>query len=191
MLGLGAQHLTLVAKTDYTKQAISHRVQAIKALNAQLSKPNPSKDEGDATFGAVMSLCFQSSYMADGMMEFVSMVRGCVSSLHSRPAGFLSVCKETDRNNLGHVVATKAMPCFEDSAFNSFSREGHVSTMQKFIDASGIERSNYGVVDEFLASTRALAPLCKSVFELKYLADVQRVMGLARSKDPTSKRFSS
>jgi hypothetical protein len=77
MLGLGASHLSLCTNEDYTSQALSHRVQAMKALNAQLSRPNPSTKDGDAAFGAVMSLTFQSSYMADGMLDFISMVRGC------------------------------------------------------------------------------------------------------------------
>lgn len=79
MLGLGAQHLTLCSKVDYTKQALSHRIKAIKSLNQQLSRLSPSKEEGDAAFGAFMSLCFQSAYMADGMFDFISMIRGCKS----------------------------------------------------------------------------------------------------------------
>jgi len=77
MLALGAQHLTTCTDKDYTSQALAHRVQAIKGLNSQLSKANPSMSEGDAAFGAVMSLTFQSSYIPDGMIDYISMIRGC------------------------------------------------------------------------------------------------------------------
>jgi len=77
MLALGAQHLTACTDRDYTGQALAHRIKAIRALNSQLSKANPSTAEGDAAFGAVMSLTFQSSYLADGLMDYISMIRGC------------------------------------------------------------------------------------------------------------------
>lgn len=91
---------------------------------------------------------------------------------------------EADPFHAGHVVAMKAMPNFEASVFNSFSHEGHVNTVKKFIDNTGMKPHNYGIADEFLASTRNLAPLCRSVFELRYLADIQRAMNLARIGDP-------
>lgn len=77
MLGLGASHLGLLTPTDYNKVALKHRVTAIRELNSHLSQPNISKSGGEAAFAAILVLTFQSSYMADGMVDFLTMVRGC------------------------------------------------------------------------------------------------------------------
>jgi hypothetical protein len=177
MLALGAQHLTLCSNTDYTRQALGHRIQAIKALNLQLSKPNPSKAEGDAAFGAAMSLTFQSSYMPDGLIDFISMIRGC-ELLHE---------PKIDRGLTslqGHVVAMKAMPNFAESKFNSFSIEGHISSVQSLFDEFGHVPHDLEVVEGFLASAQGVAPVCKSVFELQYLAEPQNVGNLAKTGSP-------
>lgn len=79
MLGLGASHLGLLTPVDYNKVALKHRVTAIRELNSHLSQPNLSKSGGEAAFAAVLVLTFQSSYMADGMVDFLTMVRGCES----------------------------------------------------------------------------------------------------------------
>lgn len=82
MLGLGASHLGLLTPSDYNKVALKHRVTAIRELNSHLSKPNISKSGGEAAFAAMLVLTFQSSYMADGMVDFLTMVRGCKFSVH-------------------------------------------------------------------------------------------------------------
>jgi hypothetical protein len=96
MLGLGASHLTIHACGDYSSHALTHRVQAIKSLNSVLSRPNLSQEDGDAAFATIMSLTFQSSYMPEGMFDFVSMVRGCQCS-NSLP----EFCKNSSTRNLG------------------------------------------------------------------------------------------
>jgi hypothetical protein len=84
----------------------------------------------------------------------------------------------------GHIVAAKAMPSFEESAFNSFSRDRHVSSVQKLMNRVPKAQQDHGVLDGFLKSVRTLAPICKSVIELNYLADMQRVMNMAKSGSP-------
>jgi hypothetical protein len=84
MLGLGASHLSLCggdAGELYTRPALAHRVAAMKSLNEFLSRPRFSKADGDAAFAAAMSLTFQSSYMEDGLVDFLAMVRGCEYSV--------------------------------------------------------------------------------------------------------------
>lgn len=81
MLGLGASHLGLLTPNDYKKVALKHRVTAIRELNSHLSKPNITKAGGEAAFAAMLVLTFQSSYMADGMVDFLTMVRGCKFNL--------------------------------------------------------------------------------------------------------------
>ncbi len=106
MLGLAASHLDLCSEGSYSAQALTHRVTAINSLNKSLGRPCSSKAEGDARFAAMMTLTFQASYMADGMIDFLSMSRGC------------------------HIVAMTAMLSFEESLFRSFSRDGHISTVK-------------------------------------------------------------
>lgn len=80
MLALGASHLSLVSPSGYEKAALKHRVTAIKTLNEHLSKPNLSIPEADAAFGAMLNLTFQAAYMADGLVDFLTMIRGCTKS---------------------------------------------------------------------------------------------------------------
>ena len=77
MLGLGASHISILSTADYGKAALKHRVAAIKALNEHLSKPDLSMHEAEAAFGAIIALTFQSAYMPEGLMDFLTMVRGC------------------------------------------------------------------------------------------------------------------
>lgn len=77
MLALGASHLGLLSNSDHRNAALKHRVLAIKALNEHLSTPCMSMVEGEAAFGAMMALTFQSVYMVDGLTDFLTMVRGC------------------------------------------------------------------------------------------------------------------
>ena len=78
ILALGASHLTRVAPgEDYTTQAIVHRGHAIEGLNKALNKTDRSFGESDAMLAACYALTFQASHMGDGMIDFITMVRGC------------------------------------------------------------------------------------------------------------------
>src|SRR5277367_1696803 len=78
ILGLGASHLTRVeAGSDYNTQAIIHRGRAIEGLNRALANPNRSVRESDVMLAACYALTFQASYMGDGLIDFITMVRGC------------------------------------------------------------------------------------------------------------------
>jgi hypothetical protein len=81
MLGLGASHLNLCGSEPCARPALMHRIAAMKSLNAFLSRGQFSKEDGDAAFAAAMSLTFQSTYMEDGLVDFLAMVRGCKSSV--------------------------------------------------------------------------------------------------------------
>ncbi|KAM5343975.1 hypothetical protein ACJ41O_012512 [Fusarium nematophilum] len=105
MLGLAASHLSLCDTMDYSSQALSHRVQAIRLLNQALSKPCPSKAEAEARFAATMALAFQASHMPNGMLEFLVMLRGCT------------------------VVSHSALLPLEESVFNGFTSETHNETV--------------------------------------------------------------
>ena len=78
ILALGASHLTRVAPgEDYTTQAIVHRGHAIEGLNKALNKTDRTYGESDAMLAACYALTFQASHMGDGMVDFITMVRGC------------------------------------------------------------------------------------------------------------------
>lgn len=80
LLGLGASHLHRVDPTPcYQASAVSHRGHAIAGLNAALNNLEPSTraDETDAMLATAYSLTFQASYMEDGLVDFITMVRGC------------------------------------------------------------------------------------------------------------------
>lgn len=78
MLGLGASHLGLLTPSGYEKAALKHRVTAIGALNKHLTKPCFTQQDAEAAFGAMLNLTFQSAYMAEGLIDFLTMVRGCM-----------------------------------------------------------------------------------------------------------------
>ena len=167
MLGLAASHLTLYG-CNYSSHAILHRVKAIKSLNESLSRPCSSAAEGDARFAAIMALAFQASCMADGMAEFMSMVRGC------------------------HVIANSAMPAFGRSLFSSFTTEGYSDSIRRLIQRVEIDRDSItgGLVNESLTSLRALAPFCSSTLEISFLASTERITKLAQF-EPIEGRYPS
>jgi len=78
ILALGASHLTrVVPGEDYTTQAIVHRGHAIEGLNNALNKIDRTYGESDAMLAACYALTFQASHMSDGMIDFITMIRGC------------------------------------------------------------------------------------------------------------------
>lgn len=72
ILGASALHLSLISSDNYAREALSHRVTSIQALNSALSEPAASAAEADARFLTAFVLAYQSSYMPDGMYEFLS-----------------------------------------------------------------------------------------------------------------------
>ncbi|KLU86354.1 hypothetical protein MAPG_05368 [Magnaporthiopsis poae ATCC 64411] len=158
MLGLAASHLSLVTPTGFENQAISHRVTAIRLLNQALSTPCASIVEGDARFAAIMALTFQASYMPEGgMMEFVSLIRGC------------------------NVVARSTM-ALKESIFNTWTEDGHLDTVRSVNapEPDGVP-SDHETIEAFLASLRQLAPDCRTQFELLWLATTEKSLTLAKT----------
>lgn len=78
ILALGASHLArLSPESNCGTTAIVRRGQAIKGLNEALAKESRGYGESDALLAACYALTFQSSYMGDGMADFITLVRGC------------------------------------------------------------------------------------------------------------------
>ncbi|KPM36641.1 T-complex protein 1 subunit epsilon [Neonectria ditissima] len=161
MLALGASHLSLVSPSGYEKAALKHRVTAIKALNKHLSKPNLSIPEADAAFGTMLNLTFQAAYMADGLIDFFTMIRGCF------------------------LIGNHTLSNLEKSIFKSFARDTYIDKLQEVVRDSTTDRHLDSVVaKEFCVSTGQIRHLCKSVPELQYLAHMQKIASLAYT-DPT------
>lgn len=156
MLGLAASHLSLSGDTDYTAQALSHRVHAITLLNQALSKPCKSKVDADARIATVMTLIFQSSYMFEGMVEFIIMIRGC------------------------RAVSDAILPRLENSLFEGFTAESHNKHVLSLnpVDVVG---EIADILGEGLVSVRRLRPICQSVIEVKYLGILERILEIAKS----------
>lgn len=154
MLALGASHLTLCTSSNYSARALSHRIRAIGGINRMLSKPDLTTHESDAVFGALLALVFQSAILPEGMMDFFSMIRGC-----------------------GLLFFKGVMDPYE-SNFRSFKREMHMATFLENVVGShpappSMEPSS------LLESVRALGPLCKSVVELTFVAEIQKAIILS------------
>lgn len=78
ILALGASHLNrVVPLPEYEKDALTHRGHAIKGLNTCMAKSKHEYGEADAMLATCYALTFQAAYMADGLSDFVVMVRGC------------------------------------------------------------------------------------------------------------------
>src|SRR6478735_9501312 len=156
MPGLAASHLSLSGDTDYTAQALSHRVHAITLRNQALSKPCKSKVEADARIATVMTLIFQSSYMFEGMVEFIIMIRGC------------------------RAVSDAILPRLENSLFEGFTAESHNKHVLSLNPVDVVEEIA-DILGEGLVSVRRLRPICQSVIEVKYLGILERILEIAKS----------
>ncbi|KAK7433161.1 hypothetical protein QQZ08_000092 [Neonectria magnoliae] len=161
MLALGASHLGLVSSSGYEKAALKHRVIAIKSLNDHLSKPNLTIPEADAAFGAMLNLTFQAAYMADGLVDFFTTIRGCF------------------------LIGNQTMSNLENSIFKSFARDSYIDKLQEIVTNTASDRNLDAIVaDEFCISIGRIRHLCKSVPELQYVAHMQTIASLAAT-DPT------
>ncbi|KAK4097357.1 hypothetical protein N658DRAFT_434185 [Parathielavia hyrcaniae] len=162
VLGLAAQHLTASTTSDFSVPALSHRVSAIAALNSALSKPCPTREDADAKFAAAILLTFQSTYMPDAMMEFLSMLRGWM------------------------VIQTTVVPSMRQSIFHTITEETYVGSMERLLSPAASPEVSAGtglqcILGDFLASLRLLAPLCQSTAELHYLASMERIARLSEA----------
>ncbi|KAL4749472.1 hypothetical protein BDW72DRAFT_204738 [Aspergillus terricola var. indicus] len=82
ILSLGASHCALITPDNngrqYLELAISHRGKALQGLSSTLSKgPSCTVLEMDGALATCYTLTFQAHHMADGVIDFAVMVRGC------------------------------------------------------------------------------------------------------------------
>lgn len=126
-------------------------------MNSVLGNPCRSKEECDARYGALMALTFQSTYMPDGMEEYLAMLRGC------------------------SLVASRSLIQFQDSAFVLFSTEGYLQRVTEIMSRVDHGLPDQESIDDGLASLQALVPLCQSVLEHSFLKSLQIILKLSRT----------
>ncbi|KAL2187570.1 hypothetical protein L209DRAFT_753611 [Thermothelomyces heterothallicus CBS 203.75] len=157
MLGLAGSHLGIHG-TDYSSRALFHRVKAIRLLNQALSTPAASVAEADARFAATFALAWQASCMSEGMTEFLLMIKGC------------------------HIIRNASLLRYKDSLFKAFAQDGYGESIRKVIGTAPLTLApdQENIIREFLESLHALAPLCRSPLEVRFLAATERVVKVAR-----------
>jgi hypothetical protein len=85
MLALSAQELAEETRqcSELEQTALSYRVKAITSLNAAISNPILSMDQGNAMLATCYVLLFQSVLLEYGLIEYMSFIRGIVAvSIH-------------------------------------------------------------------------------------------------------------
>ncbi|CAJ0548754.1 Ff.00g023670.m01.CDS01 [Fusarium sp. VM40] len=166
MLGLGASHLSLMAPSGYERAALKHRIIAISALNKYLTKPDLTKRDVEAAFGTMLNLTFQSAHMNEGLVDFLTTIRGC------------------------WLVGTQPHVDLDHTIFKTFGRLSYVERIKAIVnenDETNRSLDNF-IAEGFCQSIKKLRPLCHSVAELQYLTHMQKVATLASTNPAESYR---
>ena len=79
VLALGASHLARLVPDGqlYTELSVAHQNVAVRGFKDALGQNPRAYGDHDALLATCYALCFQASYMNDGMVDFLTMVRGC------------------------------------------------------------------------------------------------------------------
>ena len=79
LLGLGAFHLNAVSSVDgdFRQNALDHRMRALRSLKQAMSNTTAEVGDGIAILAACYALTFQSIYLANGIDDYIVLVRGC------------------------------------------------------------------------------------------------------------------
>jgi hypothetical protein len=145
MLGLGASRLAMHAPKNSTPSTsgLAHRVKAVQLLGEAMKTDPKDKQEADARFATLMCLTFQSSCLAEGLIDFLTMLRGCVLS--------------------GSTIQDLNASCFA-----SFMQKTHLETMEAMFDEQQLKTLRREPLDSATASLEALHPFCQQGVEQNY-----------------------
>ncbi len=141
-LGLGALHLTKHGNVDYSSQALTHRVSALKIVHQQFAKPPRDQDNADSLFAALLCLAAQTTLLPDGIAEYLTITRA------------------------GALVWAFVIPAHGSSVFKSFTNESHSENLSRIVSED--EPKDFDLVQEFLDSVTKVKELCKGARELYY-----------------------
>ncbi|EGU73899.1 hypothetical protein FOXB_15590 [Fusarium oxysporum f. sp. conglutinans Fo5176] len=103
-----------------------------------------------------MALVFQSSYMPEGMVEFMIMTRGCTAA--------------------SDVIFSRS----ENYLFEGFTAKSHNKHVLSLNPVDVVEEIA-DALSNGLVSVRRLRPICHSVVEVNYLSILERILKIARS----------
>lgn len=137
-------------------QALNLRISAIRGLNDALSQPCNTATDADARCAAIIALTFQSTYMPDGLMEFIAMIRGWM------------------------LISTTLVTGHQTSLFRRFTRASWVGSMERYIEEQQETKSDMPTED-FLASLGMLQPLLQGKAELQYLSTLVKLALLSKT----------
>lgn len=155
VLGLGASHLTQHGNIDYSSEALTHRVNAIKLVKQQFAKPPEDQDGADALLAALLCLCAQTSLLPDAMNEYLSMTRA------------------------GALVWAIVMPRHPKSLFLVFTSEIHDETVKEM---AGKNSEDFTDANNCWASAEKLKVLCEKPYQASYQKAVtDTVLGVYES----------
>ena len=168
LLGQGAQHLTICAAGAFSVQAIHHRVTAIRLLNQALGRPPASPAERNARFAAAIALTYQSAYMPEGMMEFLSTMRGW------------NMMEESD-------VGTQ-----DSSFFSAFTEDSYQDGLKRMLvtPVGGDKTDMETLLEAVSGSIGEISPRCPEGTERRYALEIERWVALAQTS-PTDGEFPS
>jgi len=81
MLALAAQDLanTTPPSKELTRTALTYRVKAITSFNQAITQGSVSLEMSNAMIGACFSLLFQSVMIEDGLIEYMTFIRGVIA----------------------------------------------------------------------------------------------------------------
>lgn len=146
MLALGASDLADKETDPFMARelscaAMSHRVQAISALNAGISAGLTRFEQGNAMLATCFALLFQSVLLSDGLAEYMTFIRGTVA--------------------VGIQMGMKGMRVVFDQLFHGRQLE----IVDPAITKAPLVAPH--LVRAALRSLEKVAPLCKSEVEIK------------------------
>ncbi|KAF2200446.1 hypothetical protein GQ43DRAFT_73129 [Delitschia confertaspora ATCC 74209] len=145
ILALAASHLDAVSNANVAQEALSHRILAVKTLNNALSVPPKTRSEMDARMAAALALAFQSSHLKDGLIDFLTMIRGC------------------------NLIANDDQLNAVDSVFYSFREDGHLAAMRARLATSTLIKVNADDLNSAAMSLRQVELLLNmSDFEQQF-----------------------
>lgn len=156
MLALAGSHLTMLGGSDVSTIALSHRHLAVQGLNEAMSRQQRVGGEYDAMLATCYALTFDSGYSGDGLLDFITMVRGC------------ALMTEKIRNEQS------------ESAF-TLTEDGHYRYMEPFL--SSMPRITGGLVNAAFPSLEKIRPLCQTQADRTFHSSLLNVMYALRSGD--------
>lgn len=143
-------------KADYSIQALNLRISGVRGLNNALSQPCNTAEDADARCAAIIVLTFQSTYMTDGLMEFIAMIRGWM------------------------LISTTLLTGHQTSIFRQFTRASWVGSMERYIEEQQVTKCDIPTED-FLASLGILQPLLQGKAERQYLSSLVKLAVLSKT----------